>query len=179
MNDGHFWGGPPSRRAVLDFLLMCVCVACAHLQRGMKENAWSRARVRDSASVRVCMWQWLPFSLFMTLTSVQAADLSEERREGRRAGEEGGRGGKKAIGRFRGERCSGPVSFYGPLKKKRENEHPSCLDWLLLLRFPGSFHKLLLSTLLSSYNGHSCIYPGSLSSGCRKPAKISTTNDLP
>lgn len=64
----------------------------------------------------------------MTLTSVQAADLSEERREGRRAGEEGGRGGKKAIGRFRGERCSGPVSFYGPLKKKRENEHPSCLD---------------------------------------------------
>lgn len=175
MNDGHFWGGPPLRRAVLDFLLMCVC--CVRTPTARNERKCLERRALET--VRVCMWQWLPFSLFMTLTSVQAADLSEERREGRRAGEEGGRGGKKAIGRFRGERCSGPVSFYGPLKKKRENEHPSCLDWLLLLRFPGSFHKLLLSTLLSSYNGHSCIYPGSISSGCRKPAKISTTNDLP
>ena len=154
-----------------------VCVLCAHTY----SEEWKKmpGAVRALETVRVCMWQWLPFSLFMTLPPGQAADLSEERREGRRAGKEGGRGGKKAIGRFRGERCSGPVSFYGPLKKKRENEHPSCLDWLLLLRLPGSFHKLLFSTLLSSYNGHSCIYPGSISSGCRKPAKISTTNDLP
>lgn len=47
---------------------------------------------------------------------------------GEARGEKGKKKKKKAIGRFRGERCSGPVSFYGPLKKKRENEHPSCLD---------------------------------------------------
>lgn len=178
MNDGHFWGGPPSRRAALDFLLMCVC--CVRTPTARNERKCLERRALET--VRVCECACDNDYRFPYLWPSPPSRLPICRRSGGRGGERGkreGGGGKKAIGRFRGERCSGPVSFYGPLKKKRENEHPSCLDWLLLLRFPGSFHKLLLSTLLSSYNGHSCIYPGSLSSGCRKPAKISTTNDLP
>lgn len=36
-----------------------------------------------------------------------------------RRGRRGDKKKKKAIGQFRGERCSAPVSFYGPLKKKK------------------------------------------------------------
>lgn len=86
------------------------------------------------------------------------------------------KGGKKAIGQFRGERCSAPVSFYCPLKKKRERMN--ILPVLIDFSSSASLHNLLLSTLLRSNNGRSYIYAGSVSSGCRKATKRSATNYL-
>lgn len=123
--------------------LCAFCVCCLHIPRARKKRKCLKlcmhARQCECVHIlaRACnndyrfpyLWPSPPSRLPICWRS---------RGSGGRRGKKGG-GGKKAIGRFWGERCSGPVSFYGPLKKKkRENEHPSCLDWLLLLHFPSS-----------------------------------------
>ena len=69
----------------------------------------------------------------MTLTSVQDANLSDEQKEGRLEGKgEIKKKKEEAIGRFWGECCSEPVSFYYPQKKKKKKRERvntlSCLD---------------------------------------------------
>lgn len=131
--------------------------ACAYLR------AWGRrARVHVMAT-----------AVFLIYDPSPPSRLPICRRSGGRRGTRAKRGRrgrkKKAIGQFRGERCSAPVSFYGPLKKKRERMN--ILPVLIDFSSSASFCELLSSTLLRSNHGHSYFYAGSISSGYWKPAQ--------
>lgn len=126
---------------------------------------WWEERGKKPGDVPACemvgVWQWLPFSLFMTLTSVQA--LEGPTKGGWGGG--GGGGGRKQKG---GRKQSGdsevrPVSFYGLLKKKRKrmNILPVLIDFCS--SSPALPQGCLFSTLFSSNNGRSHTFAGSIS----------------
>lgn len=85
-SDGHSWGGPQPKRARLCALGCVVCLSAyseeeAEAPRGVHACETASAGVHAlpcEARVRATT----VFPLFMTLTSVQDASLSEEQREG-------------------------------------------------------------------------------------------------
>lgn len=114
-----------------------VCCVSVCLQWGGSKSASRCARMWDSQRRRACITVWgacegdyrfFPY-LWPSPLSRMPVCLRSSGRGRHKGGKEGEK--KKAIGRFRGERCSGPVSFYGPLKKKRErmNILPALIDF--------------------------------------------------
>lgn len=134
MKSEREWWPFLGRSSAEAYSALCARVCCVSvcLQWGRSRSASRCARMWDSAGVHALPcegdYRFFPY-LWPSPLSRMPVCLRSSRRGRHKGGKKGRK--KKAIGRFRGERCSGPVSFYGPLKKKRErmNILPALIDF--------------------------------------------------